>query len=293
MKTLVVRPGALGDTILTLPLLHTIGAQDPSGALVFLGARAYLPLVPPHVQARPVDDASSLWLFTDPPHGHPRPEFAFDIAYVILHSPGVVAHNLIQSGVKKVKIVQPQERMDEHLVRSLHRLAGLPVPQPEPMLRFLAPKDRLAAVWLHPGSGGPKKCAPLSTFVSISRVLSRDYKLPCVITATDQDSFLVAQSEWRMLLEEPGNRLVMNRPIVELCRELGGAALFIGNDSGIAHMAANLGIKSLLFFCATDPQVWAPWVPSDQMRVVDCRQGLPDAEALRSILSDVLGRSSA
>ncbi|MGC8906021.1 MAG: glycosyltransferase family 9 protein [Desulfomonilaceae bacterium] len=288
MNTLVVRPGALGDAILTLPLLHTIRMQDPGGAVVFLGPRAYLPLVPPYVQARPVDDTSALWLFTESPENNPPPDVAFDVAYVILHSPDLAARNLIRSGVKTVKIIRPQVNEGEHLARALHRLAGLPAPEPAPMLRFLAPRERLSAVWLHPGSGGPRKCAPLSTFVSISRLLNREYGLPCVITATDQDAFLAAQPEWKMLLDEPGNRLVMNRPIVELCRELGGAVLFVGNDSGIAHLAANLGVKSLLFFCATDPRVWAPWVPSHQMRIIDCRNRMPDTEALRTMLSEVL-----
>ncbi len=288
MKTLVVRPGALGDTILTLPLLHTIRTRDPHGTLVFLGTRAYAPLVPPDVQVRAVDDANSLWLFTESPENNPPADFAFDLAYVILHSPAVVAGNLIRSGVHTVKIVRPQEGRNEHMVCSLHRGAGLPVPEPAPMLRFLAPEKRTSAVWLHPGSGSPKKCAPLSLFFTITRLLNRYYKLPCVVTATDQDSFLAVQPEWQALLADSGNRLVLNRPIVEVCRELGGAALFVGNDSGMAHVAGALGVKSLLFFCATDPRVWAPWAPAAQIRVVDCRTNVPDAEALRILLSDVL-----
>lgn len=41
-------------------------------------------------------------------------------------------------------------------------------------------------------------------------------------------------------------------------RRLGGAKLYIGNDSGITHLAAATGCKVLAIFGATDPRVWAP-----------------------------------
>jgi len=278
MKTLVVRPGALGDTILTLPLLNTIARQDPTGVLAYLGARAYLPLLPAHIKARPIDDVSSLWLFDESLENAAPSDFMFDIAYLILHSPGPAERNLIRSGTKAVKIVSPQGDHDKHIVAVLHQHAGLPQPPRVTALSHIAPMKKLSAVWLHPGSGGPRKCAPLSLFVSLSKLLHRHYKLPSVVTASEQDAFLTREPEWESLLELPGNRVLMNRPILEICGELGGAVLFVGNDSGIAHLAAGLGVKSLLFFCQTDPRRWAPWAPPDQVRALDCRRQPPNIE---------------
>lgn len=292
MKTLVVRPGALGDTLLTLPFLDTIAKQDPCGTLSFLGTRAYLPLIPAYIQSRPLDDISSLWLFSESPGNIPVQELVFDIAYLILHSPGAIARNLIRSGTKNVKIVSPQGGGNEHIVRVLHRHAGLPVPIPRPALQHLAPKETLSAVWMHPGSGGPEKCAPLSIFLSVSKLVRTHYRLPIVVTASNQDAFLMRQHEWRGLVEQSETRLLINRPIEELCHELGGAVLFVGNDSGIAHLAAGLGVKCLLFFCRTDPRRWAPWVSSDQMCVVDCRDNMPSVGYLGSVLAGVLGVGS-
>ena len=51
----------------------------------------------------------------------------------------------------------------------------------------------------------------------------------------------------------------------------GARELFLGNDSGISHLAANLGVPSVVFFTITDPAQWAPWVPPDQIRIVDLR----------------------
>jgi len=40
---------------------------------------------------------------------------------------------------------------------------------------------------------------------------------------------------------------------------LAGASLFVGNDSGPAHMAAALGVPSVVIFGASDPAIWGPW----------------------------------
>ena len=40
---------------------------------------------------------------------------------------------------------------------------------------------------------------------------------------------------------------------------LAGAALFVGNDSGPAHMAAAFGVPAVVLFGSSDPEIWAPW----------------------------------
>mgnify|MGYP005841995535 CR=1 FL=1 len=292
MKTLVVRPGALGDTILILPFLNTIASQDPEGSLWFLGTRAYLTLLPPNVEARPVDDVSSLWLFEKSVCNIEHPDFVFDTAYLILNSPSVVERNLIRTGTRNVKLVSPHGNNDQHIVTVLHRQAGLPEPPRVPTLSHLAKKGKLSAVWFHPGSGGPTKCAPISLFLSLGRLLNRYFNLPCVVTASEQDSFLASEQEWHSLLALPGTRLFMNRPLLELCRDLGGAVLFIGNDSGIAHLAAGLGVKSLLFFCVTDPRRWVPWAPLNQISIIDCRHSAPPIEYVWQKLCALLDAGS-
>ena len=42
-------------------------------------------------------------------------------------------------------------------------------------------------------------------------------------------------------------------------RLLASAALFIGNDSGPAHMAAALGVRVVVLFGSSDPAIWGPW----------------------------------
>lgn len=48
----------------------------------------------------------------------------------------------------------------------------------------------------------------------------------------------------------------------ELACWLRGAAVFVGNDSGISHMAAAVGTPATVFFRASDPRVWCPRGPA-------------------------------
>ncbi len=68
------------------------------------------------------------------------------------------------------------------------------------------------------------------------------------IIGTSSDDFS-PYSKWRC-----------ERPSLEETKSiLSGASLFIGNDSGPAHMAAAFGIPSVVLFGPSDEVVWAPW----------------------------------
>ena len=54
-------------------------------------------------------------------------------------------------------------------------------------------------------------------------------------------------------------RTVRGAPLAHIKSLLAGASLFIGNDSGPAHMAAAFGLPVIAIFGASDPVVWAPW----------------------------------
>jgi ADP-heptose:LPS heptosyltransferase len=49
---------------------------------------------------------------------------------------------------------------------------------------------------------------------------------------------------------------------------LAGARLFVGNDSGPAHMACAVGIPGVVIFSSSSSTIWAPWRPRAPWRVV-------------------------
>ena len=54
-------------------------------------------------------------------------------------------------------------------------------------------------------------------------------------------------------------RTIQAAPLSEIKNLLSSAALFIGNDSGPAHMAAAFGLPMVVIFGKSDPRIWGPW----------------------------------
>jgi ADP-heptose:LPS heptosyltransferase len=59
------------------------------------------------------------------------------------------------------------------------------------------------------------------------------------------------------------------------------ATVFIGNDSGPAHMAAAFGIPSIVLFSTTNPAIWGPW--RTEQEVIVAREGLQSVTVSRVI----------
>ncbi|MDX2153525.1 MAG: glycosyltransferase family 9 protein [Bryobacteraceae bacterium] len=93
-------------------------------------------------------------------------------------------------------------------------------------------------VVIHPFSGSARKNWPLDKF----RVVAEG--LPDV--------------RWCAGPEEVLPEATRFDDLYELARWLARARLFIGNDSGIAHLAAAVGTPVIALFGPTDPAVWAP-----------------------------------
>ena len=267
-RFLVVRPGALGDTILTVPLLRSIRDRY-QWTLTLLGTRSYGLLMPSGVDFRAIDHPDWLWLFSDASSPLPPDVPWFHRAYIVLMHPERIVANLCRAGTRRCLTVPSMPPPGIHVVEHLHRGLGLEPPALEPALIHLRPKERTNVIWAHPGSGGPHKCVPLAFMAQMVTHLRERLGWDVVITVGEEDAFLKGHPEWPALVGGPRTHLLDSRPLLDLCRELGGARLFVGNDSGISHLAAGLGIPGTVLFVATDPAQWAPWAPADQLLIGD------------------------
>ena len=92
-------------------------------------------------------------------------------------------------------------------------------------------------VVIHPFSGSAAKNWPLPCYQQLAK------HLPVEWTAGPEESL---PNAWR------------TDNLLELSQWLKGASQYIGNDSGISHLAAAIGIPSLILFGPTDPNIWAP-----------------------------------
>lgn len=137
----------------------------------------------------------------------------------------------------------------EHLASAMFFLG---VPQTEiPRARlFAAPmtRPRPYAV-LHPFASEPTKTWPAENFLAVARRLNNDLGLePLFVGGADDD--LSAFAEFTCL---------QGAPLEELKSLIAGASLFIGNDSGPAHMAAAFGKPVVVLWGASDLDNWRPW----------------------------------
>lgn len=109
---------------------------------------------------------------------------------------------------------------------------------------------------LHPGSGSEKKNWPRENFLALARGAFSLWRLCSTVligpAEGNQSAF------WSKAAHE--NALWVNEdlPILEVCRILQRATVYVGNDSGITHLAAALGTPVIALFGPTDPARWAP-----------------------------------
>lgn len=104
--------------------------------------------------------------------------------------------------------------------------------------------DRTFAV-IHPFASNPAKRAPMALFEEIASRLSA--KMPV---------------HWLCGPEEKLEGAVRIDDLYELACWLSQARVFVGNDSGISHLAAAVRTPVQAFFRTTDPRIWAPRGPS-------------------------------
>jgi ADP-heptose:LPS heptosyltransferase len=124
----------------------------------------------------------------------------------------------------------------------------------------LRPNQRVA---IHPGSGGAQKCWPISSFAAIIKYLWQQ-SYPVLLLAGPADHKRVA--ELHKLLPSPPQAYMLHRlidaPLLEVAQYLQQCRCYLGNDSGITHLAAMLGIPTIALFGPSDPAVWRPPGPS-------------------------------
>jgi ADP-heptose:LPS heptosyltransferase len=134
----------------------------------------------------------------------------------------------------------------EHLASAMFWLG---VPQTEiPRARLFAdatPERGNYAV-IHPFASAPDKTWPAARFVEVARRLAG--LEPVFLAGPDDDT-----------APFDGFRIVKNAPLARVKSLISGAALFIGNDSGPAHIAAAFGVPVVVIFGVSDPVTWAPW----------------------------------
>ncbi len=104
-------------------------------------------------------------------------------------------------------------------------------------------------VLIHPGSGGRAKCWPLDRFFALADSLS-DLDVTWMLGPAEVQEARRVHERDESLLVEPD--------LAKAADQMAGFDLYVGNDSGMTHLAAAIGLPTVAIFGATDPRIWRP-----------------------------------
>ncbi len=250
----VIRLRSMGDCVLTTPALALLKAYRPD------------------LQVRVVVEPRFAGVFDDNPDVDeisPRVGGGVDLA-LNLHGGTRSMWMTLMSGAKfgvgfghhrfsslySRRIPRAQEILgEERPVHTAEHLASamfwLGVPRSEiPRAKLFASRSPKYSpyVVLHPFAAATEKTWPAERFVAVADQMEAGGLQPMILAGPADD--VSAFSKFQVF---------RNAPLAEVKNLMSGAALFIGNDSGPAHIAAAFGIPVVVLFGPSDPVTWAPW----------------------------------
>jgi heptosyltransferase-2 len=284
MKILIIRGGALGDFIVTLPMMRLLRERWPDAHIEVLGHpriseialdRYYLNGVR-SVERGPM---SSFFM----PRAVLEPSWMdyigdFDLVLSYFYDPDeFFLVNLKRCQPGEILTYSPRVPDDfyrpaaRHFAKIVEPL-GLALADDVASELFPSPADSAAAgaflnglkpgtrlVAIHPGSGSESKNWPMKSWAELGRRIhqhSPEVTFLLVEGEADGEAAQFILEAWKDLPHLRARWL----PLPILAAVLRESALFLGHDSGITHLAAasRRDLPVIALFGPTDPAVWAP-----------------------------------
>jgi heptosyltransferase-3 len=282
VDTLMIRPGALGDTLMMLPALHQLKGIVP---VTVAGRRPGLDFIAQAAEGV-VDMEGPGWhrLFGTTPDSRGLPVTrAQQVVAFLKDQDGRIERNLktYYPGARIFIFPSlPTEGTGFHAafhIASCLKASGLFLdPQAtirraceEPLIRMASEAESGRRIVLHPGSGSPRKNHPISFWLRLVESLRRegekeDVRITILLGPAEEG----LKGFFGTHVDDQGTEISICPSGEELLKILHEAALYVGHDSGVTHLSSLLGTTTLALFRETDPRQWRPLGP----RVVVIRE---------------------
>jgi len=298
-RGVILQPGAIGDCILTLPLAKFMKENLELGGIDILGHTEYIGILPGRTCVDSIHCIDSLALHRlfsetkafDLADGDPLINAFADYAWIatFLGEPNsnfeqnlIFTANCSHSAEVVTLSMKPPPDYSHHLtgfyIRQFINQSGLSLPpwqvrlqdtlitatqtdiqKGKELLKEIGLNPAKKLVIIQPGSGAMQKCWHLDNFLAIAKEL---------VSQGVGVLFLLGPAELDRFPESTINAInriaqcLSDLPLMQVLGLLSCADGFIGNDSGITHLAAGLGIRTLAVFGPTNPTVYGPIGPA-------------------------------
>lgn len=257
-RVCIIRLRSLGDCVLTTPAVNVLNnfrpdlqvgiAVEDRYATLFDGDPAIAKIVRPTWQSVRRWRPSLCINF----HGGGRSQWMTALSGArwragFAHHNITFAYNVRIGRAQQIMGVNRTVHTAEHLASAIFAM-GAPLSEVPPARLFAAesPVEGRYAI-LHPFASSPEKRWPSERFCELARYLQLWNIKPIFLAGTDDDG-----SPFR-----PHH--VFQGSLSEAKAVISKSTVFIGNDSGPAHIAAAFGIPSVVLFSSSNPAIWGPW----------------------------------
>jgi ADP-heptose:LPS heptosyltransferase len=294
-RALIIQPGAIGDSILTLPLAVFIKEALKLGVVDVLGHTEYLGVLPGRTCINRISSIESIdlhRLFVEPKafnlaDGDPLMHAFAGYAWIVtfMGEPGsdfeqnlIFTANCTHSTEVITLSLKPPDDFSGHLIdfyirqfvnqsglsnqfqkfrfeSDLIKVTDADVLKGEELLKEIGLNRERKPVIIHPGSGALNKCWHIENFLAVAReLISRGNKVLFLLGPAELEKF-----NGTTINKIKGvSQCLRDLSFSEVLRLLSCAEAFIGNDSGITHLAAMLGVRTIAVFGPTNPNVYKP-----------------------------------
>lgn len=279
-RVCVIRLRSMGDCVLTTPALsllkqfrpdlNTAVVVEPRFKAVFEGNPCISALLEPHwteIRRWKPDLCVNF-------HGGTRSIWMTLFSGAkwragFVHHNFTFAYNVKIGRAQKILGVRGTVHTAEHLASAVFSL-GVPLSD-VPRALVCAGPSPIAGRYaiLHPFASSIEKTWPAQRFCELARYLQLSRLEPVFLSGENDDTSAFAAHR------------VFRGTLAEAKAALSGAALFVGNDSGPAHLAAAFGIPSVVIFGPSKPAIWGPW--KTESEIVIAPEGIEQIPVSRVI----------
>jgi len=319
-RGLILQPGAIGDCILTLPLAELMKESLQLGGIDILGHTEYIGILPGRTCVdgiRSIDSMDLHRLFSetkafDLGDRDPLINFFADYAWIatFLGEPDsnfeqnlIFTANCSHSAEVVTLSMKPPEDFGGHLTdfyiqqfveqtgvslqgpagKTLIRATEADTTNGRESLKEMHLEASEKLVVIQPGSGGLQKCCHLDNFVAVAKELG---------SKGIDGVFLLGPAELARYSESTIRDMssvatcLTDLSLTDVLALLSCTDGFIGNDSGITHLAAAMGVRTLAVFGPTNPAIYGPLGPD--VRVLTCRSAAFAREPSANLQQELL-----